>query len=90
MKKLLIPLFGIILLTGCTKGETYTCEIDGEKAIFELKDGMISSYTLNSKKQSQSTVDDLNGTYFTSSTNNEEGKVTLKNYVESQNGTCNF
>ena len=51
---------------------------------------MISSYTLDGEKQSQSTVDELNGTYFTSSTDNEEGKVTLKNYVESQNGTCNF
>lgn len=90
MKKLLIPLFGILLLTGCGAGESYTCKIDGKEAIFELKDGMISSYTLDGEKQSQSTVDELNGTYFTSSTDNEEGKVTLKNYVESQNGTCNF
>lgn len=90
MKKLLIPLFGILLLTGCTKGEIYTCQIDGKEAAFELKNGIISSYTLDGKKQPQSTVDELNGTYFTSSVDNEEGKVTLKNYVESQNGTCDF
>lgn len=90
MKKLLIPLFGILLLTGCTKGEIYTCQIDGKEAAFELKNGIISSYTLDGKKQPQSTVDELNETYFTSSVDNEEGKVTLKNYVESQNGICDF
>ena len=55
-----------------------------------LKDGMITSYTLDGTNQSQSTIDEINGTYFTSSTNTEEGKVALTNYVNSLGGSCNF
>ena len=55
-----------------------------------MKDGMITSYKLDGKAQSSSVVDEINGTYFTSSTNNEEGKETLKKYVSSLNGSCNF
>lgn len=90
MKKLIIILFGMFALTGCTKGEEFVCTINNKEAIFEMKDGMIASYKLDGKAQSSSVVDEINGTYFTSSTNNEEGKETLKKYVSSLNGSCNF
>ena len=55
-----------------------------------MKDGMITSYKLDGKAQSSSVVDEINGTYFTSSTNNEEGKIALKKYVSSLSGSCSF
>lgn len=87
MKKIVIIL-GIFLLTGCSKGEEFTCTVDNKKATFTLKDGIITSYVLDDKKQSQSIIDEINGTYFTSATNNKEGKEALTNYVNSQNGSC--
>ena len=38
----------------------------------------------------KNTVDELNGEYFTTTTNNEEGKIALKNYIEQIGGTCDF
>ena len=90
MKKLIIILFGMFALTGCTKGEEFACTINNKEAIFEMKDGMITSYKLDGKAQSSSVVDEINGTYFTSSTNNEEGKDALKKYVSSLSGSCSF
>lgn len=90
MKKLFVILLGIFILTGCTKGETVMCTINNKEAIFEMKDGMITSYKLDEKNKSSSEVDEINGTYFTSSTNNEEGKEALKKYVSSLGGSCNF
>lgn len=78
----------MISLSGCTKGEEVTCNIAGKKAIFELKNGIISSYTFDGTEIEKSKIDEINGEYFTSSTNNEEGKETLKKYVESFNGSC--
>lgn len=89
MKKILIILT-LFVLTGCTKGEEYTCTINGKQAIFTLKNGIVTSYTLDNQKQNQSLIDEINGTYFTSSTTNEEGKEALNNYVISLNGSCNF
>ena len=89
MKKILL-IIPLILLTGCTKGEEITCNIDNKKAIFTMKNGIITSYTLDNKNKSQSEIDELNGTYFTSSTNNEEGKEALQKYVNSLNGNCNW
>ena len=89
MKKILL-IISLILLTGCTKGEELTCTIDNKKAIFTMKNGIITSYTLDNENKSQSEIDELNGTYFTSSTNNEEGKETLQKYVNSLNGNCNW
>lgn len=91
MKKILITAFILFLLTGCTsQSEELICTINGKEAIFTLKNGMIETYTLDNQKQSQSSVDEINGTYFTSSTNDEEGKETLKTYVNSLGGSCNF
>ena len=87
MKKISVLLF-ILLLVGCTKGEEITCNIEGKKAIFQLKNGMITSYKLDGKKVSKSEIDEINGTYFTSSTNNEEGKNVLNDYVYELGGTC--
>ena len=58
--------------------------------MFTLKEGIVSSYTLDGENQNRSVIDEINGTYFTSSTNNEEGKEALKNYVSSLNGSCSF
>ena len=87
MKKISVLLF-ILLLVGCTKGEEITCNIEGKKAVFQLKNGMITSYKLDGKKVSKSEIDEINGTYFTSSTNNEEGKNVLNDYVYELGGTC--
>ena len=89
MKKLFILL--VFILTSCTpKGESYTCTINNKEAVFTLKEGIVSSYTLDGENQNRSVIDEINGTYFTSSTNNEEGKEALKNYVSSLNGSCSF
>lgn len=91
MKKLLIIMFGVFILTSCgNSGEEFTCTINNSEAVFTIKDGIVSSYTLDGEKQSRSTIDEINGTYFTSSTNTEEGKAALTNYVNSLNGSCNF
>ena len=91
MKKLLIVMFGVFILTGCgNSGEEFTCQINNKEAVFTMKDGMITTYILDGSKQSKSTIDEINGTYFTSSTTNEEGKEALTNYVNSLGGSCNF
>lgn len=90
MKKILLITISLFLLTGCNQGEELTCTIDNKEAIFTMKNGIITSYTLDGQKQSQSIVDELNGTYFTSSTNNDEGKEALQNYVNENNGSCNW
>ena len=87
MKKYSILLF-LLLLVGCTKGEKITCNIEGKKAVFELKNGIVTSYKLDGKEVSKSEIDEINGTYFTSSTNNEEGKNVLNDYVNELGGTC--
>ncbi|MBQ9011161.1 MAG: hypothetical protein IJ093_00740, partial [Bacilli bacterium] len=76
------------LLSGCASGEEVPCIIDGKNAVFTLKDGIVTKYTLNGSKVSQSEIDEINGTYFTSATNNEEGKALLNTYVQSVNGSC--
>lgn len=88
MKKYVVILLGFMLLTGCTKGEEVTCTINNKKAIFTLKDGIVTSYKLDEKNAKNSEIDEINGTYFTSATNNEEGKIALNNYVNSLGGTC--
>lgn len=88
MKKLI--LLTILLLTGCTQAETLNCTVDNKPAIFTMKDGLITSYQINGEKGTNSQVDELNGEYFTTTTNNEEGKVALKNYIEQNGGTCDF
>ena len=87
MKKITI-VFLLLLTAGCTKGEEITCNIEGKKAIFTLKNGIIDSYKLDDKKIKKSEIDEINGTYFTSSTNNEEGKRVLNSYVFELGGTC--
>lgn len=84
-------MLGIFILTGCSNsGEEFTCIVNNKEAIFIMKNGMITAYTLDGQKQSNSTIDEINGTYFTSSTTNEEGKEALTNYVNSLGGSCNF
>lgn len=87
MKKIVI-LIALITLTGCTKGEKIICTLNNQKAEFTLKNGVITKYEINGKSQKNVIVDELNGEYFTSSKNNEEGKRTLYNYVNSQGGSC--
>ena len=87
MKKLII-LFILVLTVGCSKIEEITCNIEGKKATFTLKNGIIKSYKIDEKKISQSEIDEINGTYFTSSTNNDEGRIVLNNYVNELGGTC--
>ena len=87
MKKITI-VFLLLLTAGCTKGEEITCNIEGKKAIFTLKNARIDNYKLDDKKIKKSEIDEINGTYFTSSTNNEEGKRVLNSYVFELGGTC--
>ncbi len=88
MKKLFL-IMSLLVLSGCSKGENMECTVNGKKAIFTLKDGIVSSYTLDGKSISRLEIDELNGTYFTGSKTNEEGKAVLKNYVSSLGGSCN-
>lgn len=89
MKKFLLVMM-LLLVVGCSKGEDYSCTINGKEAIFTLKDGIVTSYKLGDEKTSKSEIDEINGTYFTSATNNEEGKEAIKTYVSSLNGSCEF
>lgn len=91
MKKLTILIIVTlsILLAGCTKGEEFTCTINNKEAVFTLKDGIITKYTLDKEKQEQSKIDEINGEYFTSATNNQEGKEALNKYIMSVGGNCN-
>ena len=79
---------GILILTGCEKGEEVNCTINGAKAVFELQNGIVKNYTLDGTKIDKAKIDEINGEYFTSSTNNEEAKEALNRYVETENGTC--
>ena len=87
MKKIILCL-GILLLTGCTSGEEITCTNNGSKEVYTLKDGLIESLTIDGEKQSQSVVDELNGTYFTSTVTNDEAKTVLEGYISSMGGSC--
>lgn len=89
MKKIFLILLCIFIVTGCTSGEEVTCKINGKEAIFTLKDGIITSYKLDGKSKRRSEIDEINGEYFTSSTNNDEGKFSLQTYVSSLGGNCN-
>lgn len=88
MKKILVLGFCLFLTLGCSKGEEVNCTIKGKKAVFTLKNGIITSYVLNNENQAKTKIDDINGEYFTTSDNNDEGKLALKNYVESLGGDC--
>lgn len=90
MKKVLFIGVLMFMLSGCTSdGEEISCTVEGKDAVFTLKDGMVTSYVLDGKSISGSEIDEINGTYFTSATNNEEGKIALNNYVQSIGGSCN-
>lgn len=89
MKKVLLLGILALALSGCASaGEEFTCTIDGKEAVFTMQDGMITGYELDGKKASTAEIDELNGTYFTSATNNEEGKAALEDYVLSEGGSC--
>lgn len=90
MKKLFVLGIGVLFLTACG-GETeeVTCTVDGKEAIFTLKEGMVYSYSLGGNKIKSSEIDEINGEYFTSATNNEEGKEALNTYINSVGGSCN-
>lgn len=91
MKKIVF-IFLLLFVTGCSsvEGEEVNCVVDGKKAVFWLNDGIVVKYTLNGKDNSQSTIDEINGIYFTSATNNDEGKEALTNYIQSVNGSCDL
>ncbi len=88
MKKYIIVLFIVFVLTGCTKGEEVICTVNNKKAIFTLKNGIITNYKLDGKMKKKYEIDEINGTYFTNSENNEEGVQVLREYVNSLGGTC--
>lgn len=89
MKKIVLCIGVMLFFTACSgNAENVRCKIGGKDAVFTLKDGMVSSYTLDGTKMSQSTIDNINGEYFTSSDNNEEGKEAVKTYVENVHGSC--
>lgn len=72
-----------------TKGEEVVCTVDSKEAIFTLNEGIITSYKLDGKKISSAEVTEINGEYFTSAKNNEEGKEALNTYISSIGGMCN-
>ncbi len=89
MKKgLLVLVSCVVLLTGCSSGEEVTCKIGGKDAIFTLKNGIVASYIFDGTKMDQATIDEINGEYFTSAKDNEEGKEALEIYMQSVNGSC--
>ena len=88
MKKILLFTIGMFLLVGCSSGEEFSCTIDGKEAIFTLNEGVVTSYTLDGEKKSRAEIDELNGIYLASATNNEEAKQALRNYAEERDGTC--
>ena len=88
MKKIILC-FALLLLTGCTSGEEVTCNNNGNKEVYTLKDGLIESLTIDGKTQSQAVIDELNGTYFTITANNDEAKTVLEGYISSMGGSCN-
>ena len=89
-KKILVLIVGGLLLTACGgPSKEITCTIGGQDAIFTLKDGIIKEYTFNGAKMGQSVVDGINGEYFTSAKNNEEGEKALNTYIATVNGSCN-
>ena len=91
MKKLFVPICLLFLITGCGNsgvGEEITCQIDGKETIFTLKDGIVTKFTYDGVNASKLDIDELNGEYFATATNNEEGKEALNNYIKSVNGTC--
>ncbi len=89
MKKIFILGGLLFLLCGCTGGEEVSCTVNGKDAVFTLKDGIVTGYTLGGTKQDQSTIDEINGEYFTSATNNEDGKEALNRYIMTIGGNCN-
>ena len=89
MKKIFILGIMLFLLSGCSNGEEFSCTVNGKNATITLKDWLITSYILDGSKKSQSEIDEINGEYFTSATNNEEGKDALNRYMLSVAGSCN-
>jgi len=89
MKKIFVLGIMLFLLSGCAGGEDVSCTVDGKDAVFTLKDGVVTSYVLGGDKVDQSKIDEINGEYFTSATNNEEGKEALNRYMLSVGGSCN-
>lgn len=87
MKKVLLFLI-MIFFVGCLNKKEIVCNIEGKKAVFVLKDGIISSYKLDNEKISRSIIDEINGTYFTSSKNDEDGIRILNEYVGGLGGSC--
>lgn len=90
MKKIIFVLL-VLFITGCSSSgntDTINCIIDNKNAEITLKDGMVVKYTLNGKEESQKNIDEINGLYFASATNNEEGREALNNYISTVNGSC--
>ena len=87
MKKIIIIAM-LVFLTGCTNGEKITCTLNNKKAEFTLKNGIITKYEIDGQAQKRSVIDELNGEYFTSAKNNEEGTRALYNYVNMMGGSC--
>ncbi len=89
MKRFCIILL-ILFITGCASGEKVTCNINGKKALFTIKNGIITSYKVEGENISRREIDEINGEYFTSAKDNKEGKDALKTYINTLGGTCNY
>lgn len=87
MKKILLFLVMIVFI-GCSNKKEIVCNIEGKKAVFVLKNGIVASYKLDNEKVSRSLIDEINGAYFTSSKNDDDGIRILNEYVGGLGGSC--
>lgn len=89
MFKKVIILLSLFTLTACTQGEDVACTVNGKTEVYNIKDGLVESLTVDNDKKDMADVDELNGTYFTSAKDNEDLKKLIYDYVSQRGGQCN-
>lgn len=88
MKKYILILLTLILLTGCSNDtNTLNCELGNEKMTFKFEKGQLVKYIENDKEKDKEYVDEMNG-YLTNVKDNKEAITKIKNVIISFNGTC--
>lgn len=88
MKKYILILLALILLTGCSNDtNTLNCELRNEKMTFKFEKGQLVKYIENDKEKGKEYVDEMNG-YLTNVKDNKEAITKIKNVIISFNGTC--
>lgn len=90
MKKVFVLGICMFMLCGCSVTEKFECTVEGKSAKITLKDGMISSYSLDGIKVNRQEIDEINGEYFTGVASPEDGRRALQNYIATSNGSCNM